>query len=117
MRSNYWGGGAHNALLLVGDFFQHILDARLIDGAARFPYERRGESFWDPLIDAAKEWLGDLFKDWPLGDRIDPRRRFDDPQEQERLEGQAEKDRLIEQLRQKREQYERDQREQETYRE
>ena len=23
MRSDYWGQGAHNALLLVGDFFQH----------------------------------------------------------------------------------------------
>ena len=38
MRSNYWGEGGHNAVLVVGDFFQRTLDARLIDGSARFPY-------------------------------------------------------------------------------
>ena len=40
MRSNYWGQGAHNALLVVGDFFQHALDARFIDSAAQFPFAR-----------------------------------------------------------------------------
>src|SRR4030095_16306520 len=38
MRSNYWGQGGHNAVLVVGDFFKQALDTRLIDGGARFPY-------------------------------------------------------------------------------
>ena len=29
MRSNYWGEGRHNALLLVGDFFQQTLDCAI----------------------------------------------------------------------------------------
>jgi penicillin-binding protein 1A len=69
MRSNYWGEGAHNALLLVGDFFQHSLDARLIDSGSRFPYDRPYDSVWDPIVDTAKEWFGNIVKDWWLGDR------------------------------------------------
>ncbi|HEX9146746.1 MAG TPA: penicillin-binding transpeptidase domain-containing protein, partial [Candidatus Binatia bacterium] len=64
MRSNYWGEGAHNALFVVGDFFQQTLSARLIDSRAEFPFARPSESIWDPLIDAAKEWLGGIFRDW-----------------------------------------------------
>ena len=41
MRSNYWGQGGHNALLLVGDFFRSALKAKLIDGKAQFPQARR----------------------------------------------------------------------------
>jgi len=36
MRGNYWGQGAHNALLVVGDFFQQGLRAKAIDADARF---------------------------------------------------------------------------------
>jgi penicillin-binding protein 1A len=72
MRSNYWGEGAHNALLVVGDFFQRTLDARLVDGNSRFPYERPHDSIWDPIVDTAKEWLGGIFKDWGLGRRSSP---------------------------------------------
>ena len=57
MRSNYWGGGGQNALLLVGVFFQVALDARLIDGEARFPYARRHDSIWEPYLDTAKDGL------------------------------------------------------------
>jgi penicillin-binding protein 1A len=64
MRSNYWGEGAHNALFVVGDFFQQTLSARLIDSRAEFPFARPSESIWDPLIDAAKGWLGGIFRDW-----------------------------------------------------
>ncbi len=64
MRSNHWGRGANNALFVVGDFFQQALSARLIDGSAAFPYERPYESFWDPYLDAAKEWLRSIFRDW-----------------------------------------------------
>ncbi|MES2149482.1 MAG: transglycosylase domain-containing protein [Pseudomonadota bacterium] len=41
MRSNYWGQGGHNALLLVGDFFRTALDGGKLDGAALFPGGRR----------------------------------------------------------------------------
>ncbi|MDB5806477.1 MAG: penicillin-binding protein [Betaproteobacteria bacterium] len=37
MRSNYWGQGGHNAILLVGDFFRAALKDRLIDDKAEFP--------------------------------------------------------------------------------
>ena len=37
MRSNYWGQGGHNAILLVGDFFRTALDAGKLDREAVFP--------------------------------------------------------------------------------
>lgn len=37
MRSNYWGQGGHNAILVVGDFFRDILKSRRIDAKAHFP--------------------------------------------------------------------------------
>jgi penicillin-binding protein 1A len=126
MRSNYWGEGGHNALLLVGDFFQHILNARLIDSSAEFPFERPRDSFWEPYLDAAKEWFGGIFRDWVFGqranpapsspppprrdlDREAPRDRLSDSEEQRRLEREREKERLFEILRQKREQRDREQ--------
>jgi penicillin-binding protein 1A len=72
MRSNYWGEGGHNAVLLVGDFFQQALDARLIDGGLRFPYSRPHDSIWEPYLDAAKEWFGGIFRDWLFGERTKP---------------------------------------------
>ena len=72
MRSDYWGQGANNALLLVGDFFQHALSAEFITANARFPYERPEQSVWDPVLDAAKEWFGGIFRDLGLGDRTPP---------------------------------------------
>jgi penicillin-binding protein 1A len=128
MRSNYWGEGAHNALLLVGDFFQQTLSARLIDAGAEFPFERPRDPVWEPYFDSAKEWLGGIL-DWVFGEsakpappprrrleREIPRDRFDDPEEQRKLENQLQKERLMERLRQKREQYEREQIEKEVYR-
>jgi penicillin-binding protein 1A len=132
MRSNYWGEGGHNALLLVGDFFQRTLDAQLIDGGTRFPYERPYDSIWEPFFDAAREWLGGIVKDWWLGERAKPppppRRdfereaphdRFEDLPERQRdqrdLERQLEKERPMEWLRQKREQFEREQLEKDRY--
>ena len=41
MRSNYWGQGGHNAVLLVGDFFQDSLKRKAIDAAATFPPSRQ----------------------------------------------------------------------------
>ena len=75
MRSNYWGEGRHNALLVVGDFFQQTLTARLIDSSAEFPFERPQDSIWEPFFDAAKDWFGGIFKDWLFGERAKPPRR------------------------------------------
>ena len=128
MRSNYWGEGAHNALLLVGDFFRQTFAARLVDGGARFPYSRPGDSIWEPYFDTAKEWLLNTVREWLLGEsaktaplprwtprreleREAPRHRLDDMQERREprsLERQHEKQRLIERLRRKREQWEQD---------
>jgi penicillin-binding protein 1A len=127
MRSNYWGEGGHNAVLLVGDFFQAALDARFVDGAAQFPYARPREYIWDPYVDRAKDWLLGPVLDWLFGDkgkpasrppptrdleREAPRDRIEDPQERRRME----KDRLMESLRRKQEQYEREQLERDVYR-
>jgi penicillin-binding protein 1A len=43
MRSNYWGQGGHNAVLLVGDFFKTALDSGKLDPNALFPGGRRPE--------------------------------------------------------------------------
>jgi penicillin-binding protein 1A len=41
MRSNYWGQGGHNAILLVGDFFKAAIDAGKVDTAVLFPGGKR----------------------------------------------------------------------------
>lgn len=56
MRSNYWGQGGHNALLLVGDFFRQTLHGRLIDGHAQFP--QPDGSVFGPILDRLDELLG-----------------------------------------------------------
>ena len=40
MRGNAWGQGAHNALNIVGDFFQQTLKAKAIDAKAKFAAPR-----------------------------------------------------------------------------
>ncbi|MDB5800330.1 MAG: penicillin-binding protein [Rhodocyclales bacterium] len=37
MRSNYWGQGGHNAILIVGDFFRGSMNSKIIDAKATFP--------------------------------------------------------------------------------
>jgi penicillin-binding protein 1A len=114
MRSNYWGEGGHNALLVVGDFFQQALAARLIDSGAEFPFERPHDSIWEPFLDAAKEWFGGIFKDWLFGEGAKPIPRRDlqreaprsEPtqREQRELERPLTKEQLLERLREKQEQ-------------
>lgn len=41
MRSNYWGQGGHNAVLLVGDFFRTGIKEKRIDAGERFPRSKR----------------------------------------------------------------------------
>ena len=114
MRSNYWGEGRHNALLLVGDFFQQTLTARLIDSGTEFPFERPHDSIWEPFLDSAKEWFGGIFKDWLFGERAKPTPRRDlqseapksEPtqREQRELERPLTKEQLLDRLRERREQ-------------
>lgn len=61
MRSNYWGQGGHNAILVAGDFFRQTLHGRLIDTGAEFP--RRwgsyfGASVIGPLLEKMQKALG-----------------------------------------------------------
>jgi penicillin-binding protein 1A len=129
MRSNHWGEGGHNALLLVGDFFQQTLAARLLDGGAEFPFARPQEPIWEPYFDSAKEWLFGTVREWLFGEKTKPpppprrnlereapKERLEDSQELRRLERQSEKEQLMERLRQKREQYDREQLERDVYR-
>jgi penicillin-binding protein 1A len=59
MRSNYWGQGGHNAVLLVGDFFRDALRTGKIDGRALFPGGKRAAA---PARDEAppEEWVDQL---------------------------------------------------------
>ena len=62
MRSDYWGQGGHNALLLVGDFFRQASGGRMIDTAAQFPHARDawpGASLWGPPLDWLRSLIGD----------------------------------------------------------
>lgn len=56
MRSDYWGQGRNNALLPVGDFFQQVLQAKLIDRRAEFP--KPDDSFLAPVWRLFEEWFG-----------------------------------------------------------
>jgi penicillin-binding protein 1A len=67
IRSNYWGEGGHNALLLVGDFFQQALASRLIDSRAQFPFARPYDSIWEPYAEMAKDWFFGTLRDWFRG--------------------------------------------------
>lgn len=59
MRSNYWGQGAHNALLVVGDFYRQALNTRLIDPALRFDVpENSGRKPGRNVFERLFDWLG-----------------------------------------------------------
>jgi penicillin-binding protein 1A len=142
MRSNYWGEGGHNAVLVVGDFFQQTLASRLVDAGARYPFSRPDDSIWEPYMEIAKEWLFGIMKDWWGGERPkqpplpppQPRRdlgreaprggqteRRTDPWEnaperQRELEIEREKERLLERIRERLQQRQRErEREQERF--
>ena len=55
-----WGQGAHNALNIVGDFFQQSMKSRAIDVKARFAAPR-DTSKQDP-IGRMNEWLNSVFQ-------------------------------------------------------
>jgi penicillin-binding protein 1A len=58
-----WGQGAHNALHIVGDFFQQSIKSRAIDVKARFSAPR-DTSKQDP-IGRMNEWLNSVFQSVP----------------------------------------------------
>lgn len=61
MRSNYWGQGGHNALNVVGDFFQQAIRTRLIDERmqlAKLRKEPQTTSIFDSIIGKISGWFG-----------------------------------------------------------
>jgi penicillin-binding protein 1A len=64
MRSSYWGQGAHNALLIVGDLMQQAEKAGVIDAKATFsaPHTRDEEK---PLVDRMGDWWNSVFNAAP----------------------------------------------------
>jgi len=56
MRSDYWGQGGHNALLVVGDFFRQALHGQMVDGRTQFPQPQ--DSMFGPLLKHIDELLG-----------------------------------------------------------
>jgi penicillin-binding protein 1A len=55
MRSNYWGQGGHNAILLVGDFFRTALDSGKLDAGALFPGGKRAAPKREQVEEAIEE--------------------------------------------------------------
>jgi penicillin-binding protein 1A len=50
MRSSYWGQGGHNALTLVGDFYQSLFRQKRLDSRAQFPKPGRPEMLVTPDV-------------------------------------------------------------------
>ena len=68
MRSDYWGQGGHNAILLVGDFFRDALKAKLVDAKASFPPPRRPPPTLTAETPPPEDWasqIGDIVRDEP----------------------------------------------------
>jgi penicillin-binding protein 1A len=58
MRSDYWGQGGHNAVMVVGDFFKDALKSRLVNVKAKFPKPKRPPPM---MVQAPSEdWLQQL---------------------------------------------------------
>jgi penicillin-binding protein 1A len=68
MRSSYWGQGAHNALLVVGDFMQQAQKAGLVDTKAAFAAPRMQDQE-QPLLQGVKDWWNSVFNTPPTGER------------------------------------------------
>ncbi|MEO8599322.1 MAG: penicillin-binding protein, partial [bacterium] len=77
MRSNYWGQGGHNAVLLVGDFYRSALNARLIDAKALFPGGKLPPApvIVEQIIEPAEPAVEPAPEDWMEQLRTLPERR------------------------------------------
>jgi penicillin-binding protein 1A len=82
MRSSYWGQGAHNALLVVGDFMQQSQKANIVDAKATFAAPRLREQE-KPLMDRMGDWWSSVFNSAPAGNEtavvVAPEVRIDPP--------------------------------------
>ena len=72
LRSDYWGQGAHSALPIVGDFYQHALRARIVDPRARFA-EVDQKTWYSGLTDTVRGWYQKLFASNRKDDGVLPR--------------------------------------------
>lgn len=66
MRSDHWGQGGHNAVLLVGDFFKNTLKAKMIDAKVQFPKPKRPPPL---IVKSPDDWAEQLRID---GDQLQP---------------------------------------------
>ena len=66
MRSDHWGQGGHNAILLVGDFFRSAQKQKLIDAKASFPPPHRPPPVL-PVMPAPNDGWGMPPPDQPPG--------------------------------------------------
>lgn len=84
MRSNYWGQGGHNAILLVGDFFKTALDDGKIDKDALFPGGRKPEPVRIRDEEPEEEFIepGELYEGVPADEPVE----VITPQEDEAVE-------------------------------
>ena len=73
MRSNYWGQGGHNAILLVGDFFRTALDDGKIDKDALFPGGRKPEPVRIQEEEPEEEFIepGELYEGVPADEAVE----------------------------------------------
>jgi penicillin-binding protein 1A len=60
MTGDAWGQGAHNALHIVGDFFQQSLKAKVVDAKAKFSAPR-DQGVLDPLMGKVNDWWQGMF--------------------------------------------------------
>jgi penicillin-binding protein 1A len=60
-----WGQGAHNALHIVGDFFQQSLKDRLIDAKAKFDVPRDISMPPAPPAEHMNDWMGGMIQNSP----------------------------------------------------
>jgi penicillin-binding protein 1A len=67
MRSEYWGQGSHNALLMVGDFFQRGTKAALVDPKSVFAAPRQQDQE-RPLLQQMGDWWNSVFSSPPVND-------------------------------------------------
>ena len=63
MRSDYWGQGAHTALLVVGDFFEQGVKGGRIDRKQRFATPPKPVE--QPFLDRMNGWIGSVFPGAP----------------------------------------------------
>ena len=69
MRSEYWGQGAHNAALVVGDFAQQSMKAGVLDAKAAFAAPRQRD-LEQPLMQRMGDWWNSVFSTPPTSSEV-----------------------------------------------